>query len=361
MKFYTKKLFPIRKTADHLLLLMLFLPFLGCQPTAETLRLTYGTEQYFKYRHKDINILGSFTGIPTEVTYQLNGGATVSFYIKGMDPGKDKISRNRLFKEGDFNIEIPVDSKDLQEGQNQLDIEIIDSENQPHQQGVIFEWDPEPVALPLDLSNLAAYSKVQQLGQIVNGTFEIDREKNVIRTSQPVAKDVLLLLGSPLGSQEATYSVVFGGDSGNFLGLADFFAGHEEAIPAIGIKPGWSSAGLATIRPDQRESAQTWLAWGDLLEDKRKWVVKTDPPKPFEFQVGLKYRVRQQVLFQNGVNRARFKIWPVSEEEPEAWLCEESDESVPESKIKFKTASFGLFQFGGQPTEWSDIRLMSLD
>jgi hypothetical protein len=357
----TEKPLPMLKPATHPILILLFLPFFGCQPAAEALRLTCGAEQNFKYRHEDINILGTFSGIPKEVTYQLNGGATVDFYIKGMDPEKDKVSRNRLFREGDFNIEIPVNSEDLQAGQNQLEIEIIDTENQPHRKEVIFAWDPEPVALPLELSNLAAYSNVQQLGQIVNGAFEIDHEKNVIRTSQPVAKDVLLLLGSPFGSQEATYSVVFGGESGNFLGLADFFAGHEESIPAIGIKPGWSSAGLATIRPDQNQSAQTWLAWGDLLEDKRKWVVKTDPPKPFEFQVGLKYRVRQQVLFQNGVNRARFRIWPEGTEEPEDWLCEESDENVPENQIKFETASFGLFQFGGQPTEWSDIRLVGLN
>jgi hypothetical protein len=361
MKSCAKKKLPIHKTVNHLLLLLFLLPFLNCQPRTETILLTYGTEQYFKYRHRDINILGSVSGTPRESIYQLNGGSPTHFYVKGMDPEKDKISRNRLFKEGDFNIEVPVGAKDLNVGRNELEIRIIDTDNRRHQQRVFLEWDPEPVVLPLDLSSLSSYKQIQQLGQVVNGAFEIDHEDNVIRTSQPVARDVLLVLGSPNGSQEATYSIVFGGTNGIFLGLADFFAGHEEAIPPIGIKPGWSSAGLATIRPEQKESAQTWLAWGDLLKDERKWVVKTDPPKPFEYQVGRRYRVRQQVLFQEGVNHARFRIWPEGTDEPEVWLCEESDEEIPESKIKFKTASFGLFQFGGQPTEWSDIRVVSLE
>ena len=335
--------------------------FGGCQYVVDTIQLTYDRNQQFKYRHDDINILGHFSGVAKEAVYQLNNGKEVPFYIKGTDLGKDKISRNRLFEKGDFNIEIPINSTDLSNGKNRLEISVIDSLGKRHRQNVTFTWDSTPVDLPLDLTDLSAYSNIQEIGQVVNGAFELYPQQDVIRTIDPVANDALLLLGSPHGSQEATYSVIFNDTTGVFLGLADFFAGHEAAIPAIGIKPGWSSAGLATIRPDRNGSAQTWLAWGDLLYDDRVWVVKTDPPKPFEYQVGCEYRVRQQVLFRDGINRARFKIWPGGEPEPDGWLCEESDEDIQDKKIKFRKGSFGLFQFNGQPTEWFNIKVVCLE
>jgi hypothetical protein len=292
--------------------------------------------------------------------YQLNDAAPITFYVKGTDAKRDRISRNRLQAAGDFNIEIPVNSPCLVAGRNELTIRITDSDDQSHEATMTFDWDPTPITLPIDLTDLSEAQDIQQIGQVVNGVFQIDTERNVIRTRSPVAKDALLLLGSPHGSQEATYGVRFPRRGGTFLGLSDFFAGHELAAPHIGIKPGWSSAGLATIRPDPDKAAQVWLAWGDLLDRPEKWVVKTDPPKPFPVELGGVYRVRHQVLFEGGVNRCRFRIWPAGEPEPDEWLCEENDSVVPNDKVKFRAASFGLFQYGGEPSEWFDIRIRSL-
>ncbi len=335
--------------------------FGGCQRASYNIQLTYDKKQQFKYRHGDINILGHISSVSKDGVYQLNGGKKVPFYVKGIDSVKDSISRNRLFEKGDFNIEIPINSSDLSAGKNRLLISMIDSLGKRHRRKVKFNWESTPVDISLDLTDLSAYSHIQEIGQIVNGAFEFDPQRNIIRTVAPVEKDALLLLGSPHGSQEATYSVIFGDTTGIFLGLADFFAGHEAAIPPIGIKPGWSSAGLATIRPDRNGSAQTWLAWGDLLYDDRIWVVKTESPKPFEYQAGREYQVRQQVIFRDGINRARFKIWPAGEPEPDGWLCEESDEDIQDNKVKFKKGSFGLFQFNGQPTEWFNIKVVSIN
>ncbi|MCF6359397.1 MAG: hypothetical protein L3J29_01395 [Cyclobacteriaceae bacterium] len=337
----------------------------GCQQpdnTNNSIQLTYGSNQQFKYRHNDINVLGHFSGVAKEASYQLNNGTGVSFYIKGIDIIKDSISRNRLFGNGDFNIEIPISSTKLSAGDNQLDIKVIDSLGATYNKRVTFTWDSSPVDNSLDLTDLSGYSHIQEIGQIVNGAFELDSKKNTIRTVAPVEKDALLLLGSPYGSQEATYSVIFGDTTGYFLGLADFFAGHEAAIPPIGIKPGWSTAGLATISPKRNGgSAQTWLAWGDLLYDDRVWVAKTYPPKPFKYEAGREFRVRQQVIFKDNINRARFKIWPAGELEPEEWLCEESDENIKNNKTKFHKGSFGLFQFMGQPTEWFNIKITPIN
>jgi len=326
-------------------------------------QLTYGTHQTFRYRHRDINVVGT-AAVPRPVRsseYRLNDAAPVSFYVKGADAKRDRISRNRLQSAGDFNIEIPITTPCLVAGKNKLTIHITASGGLPHEATMTFTWDPTPIPLPIDLTDLSEVQDTQQIGQVVNGAFQVDAERNVIRTRSPVAKDALLLLGSPHGSQEATYGVRFPKHGGTFLGLSDFFAGHEPAAPHIGIKPGWSSAGLATIRPDPEKAAQVWLAWGDLLERPEKWVIKTDPPKPFPVELGGVYCVRHQVLIEDGVNRCRFRIWPAGESEPDAWLCEEDDSAIPNDKVKFRTASFGLFQYGGEPTEWFDIRVDSLD
>ncbi len=325
--------------------------------------LYYGNHQQFRFRHGDINILGRFTSeINLQAAeYRLNDGRAVPFFVKGADPEKDKISRNRLNTDGEFNIEIPVSSVDLHEGENTLDIRMTDRKGGKHARTLLFSWNPEPVSLPLDLRDLSQVENIQTIGQVVNGRFAVNPERNVIQTVAPVGSDVLLLLGSPHGSQEATYRVRFGESDAIFLGLSDFFAGHESAVPAIGIKPGWSSAGLATIRPDPEKSAQIWLAWGDLLDSERKWVVKTDPPKPFPVSPGQTYRVRHQVLFEEGVDRARFRIWLEGTREPDEWLCVENDSEIDNTKTKFTEASFGLFQYTGDPTEWSDILVRSID
>lgn len=342
-----------------LLLLSLLIALTECSKSPNIITLHYGTEQVFQFRHSDINILGRIDTVfqVQKSVYSLNKGEEVSFYIKGTDSTSDRISQNRLTSNGDFNIEIPIDSPDLKEGLNNLRIIIVGSDNQNHTQTMSFTWDSAPVTMPLDLTDLSDVINIQDIGQAVNGTFEIDHTRNIIKTREPVGKDVLLLLGSPNGSQEATYAVRFYEGSRAFLGLSDFFAGHEAAEPPIGIKPGWSSAGLATLRPNKEESAQIWLAWGDLLGSPEMWVVKTDPPIAFDFTYGRVYRVRHQVLFENGINSARFRIWPDGEQEPEEWICQESDADIPDSKIKFNRASFGLFQFFGKPTEWFDIRV----
>ena len=337
---------------------------LNCSESTGDIYLPYGTSQEFQFRHSDINILGRIdASVPVQKSvYFLNEGAEVSFYIKGTDGIKDSMARNRLENKGDFNIEIPVKSIELKDGYNKVRIVIIDSTGAMHRETISFSWNPAPVTLPLDLSDISGVTKIQEIGQVVNGIFDVDPVNNCIKCREPVVMDALLLLGSPYGSQEATYSVRFYEDnSTHFLGLSEFFAGHEAAEPPIGIKPGWSSAGLATIRPNAEKSAQIWLAWGDLLNSPKKWVVKTTPAVKFDIKYGEVYRVRHQVLFENGINRARFWIWRIEEDEPENWLCEENDDIIPADKIKFNRASFGLFQFHGKPTEWFDIKIIPVN
>ena len=327
--------------------------------------LVYGARQQFRFRHRDINVIGHVdAALPLRRSaYRLNDGPPVAFFVKAPpdDAGKARkgASINRLVHDGDFNIEIPVTSEDLKPGDNTLVMEIEDGEGERGDLEMRFSWNPHPVTLPLDLADLSAFVDIQELGQVVDGAFDIYPDRNEIQSRAPVGSDILLLLGFPHGSQEATYDIRFSGvDEGIFLGLSDFFAGHEADDPDVGIKPGWSSAGLATLRPNGL--AQTWLAFGDLTRRKEFWVVKTDPGNPFPVQADVRYSVRHQVIFRDGADRVRFRIWPADGPEPDTWLCEESDLTVADSYPKFTQASFGLFQSFGSPTAWSNIRVREL-
>ena len=324
-------------------------------------------------------------------TYRLNGGPEARFYVEELPepPGldwrfqyKSTPARLRLKSPGDFNIELPVTAAELAVGPNRVTIEIEDAAGVRQRLDAEFTWDRRPAPLPLDLSDLSRFSHVQEIGQVVNGAFEVDPARNVVRPRAPVAPDALLLLGPPAGTQEATYDVVFAEpEKAKYLGLSDFFVGHEEEDPPLGIKPGWSTAGLATLtygwRPgspaevQQRMpeeilggpavgQARAWIACSDNSRRRERWLVKTDPPARVILEAGIRYRVRHQVLFEERVNRVRFRIWPADDPEPPTWLCDIDDAKIGPGLPRFSVASFGLFQHTGTPTEWSRIRVESL-
>ncbi|MDQ2960197.1 MAG: hypothetical protein M3R48_04005, partial [Candidatus Dormibacteraeota bacterium] len=199
---------------------------------------------------------------------------------------------------------------------------------------------------------------IQDIGQVINGSFTVDHGTNSLISVTPADPDSLLLLGSQHGSQEATYRVVFGRPSeAKYLGLSDFFVRNEDEVPPIGVRPGYSTAGLATVRFDGE--ARSWIALGDNGHRKESWLVCTDPPATFHAREGQPYRVRHQVLFGNE-HRTRFRIWPEGEQEPGGWLCEESGDAIPSHLPRFSAASFGLFMHTGIGTAWSDIRVAAL-
>jgi hypothetical protein len=312
--------------------------------------------------------------------WRLNGAAARSFYVESV-PNISLLPTShgfvatpidwryqyklspaalRLVELGDFNIEISTDSEALLPGRNSLVIEIEDRWKELHRAEIALDWDPSPLEMPLDLCDLSLFDDIQELGQIVDGAFELDSRANVIRSRTPVAPDNLLVLGSPAGSQEATYRIRFHNVSaGKYVGLSDFFVSHEDDDPPIGIKPGWSTAGLATIRSDGE--ARSWIAWGDNSHGPNAWMVVTEPPAHFRAEDSIDYRVRHQIHIAGGKNRTRFRIWKETEEEPDTWLCAEDDAEVARSLPRHMQASFSLFQHTGVGSEWSDIRIARLD
>lgn len=332
--------------------------------------LTYGTSQRFRHRTYDLNVHGRCSNLPLPVqsaSWALNGGRETEFYVESV-PGegidwtfeyKDSPAVNRLKDLGDFNIEIPVTTSKLRDGDNELSIRVVDRHGREEHKRVTVTWDPTPLPAALDLRDLTGYSHIQEVGQAVDGAFDLDRDQNLIRSRGPVYVDALLVLGSLHGSQEATYQVRFTDlAKAKWLGPSDFFAGHAGPTPPIGIKPGWSTAGMMALNP--RNEARGFIAFGDHVGTDQEWVVQTAPPKRFIVRPRVDYRVRHQVYFQDGVDHDRFKIWQSDEQEPVDWLVEEDDSRIPSGYPKYRECSFSLFQHSGFPIEWSDIQVRPL-
>lgn len=345
------------------------------------IELPYGARQSFRHHHSDVNIVGSFLGpVPVQsATWQLNAARPEAFWVEPFDATSidfsyqykpESPSRLRLPNLGDFNVEIPVSHQALLSGLNVLRLVVRDAEGDEHTASVDLSWDPRPVPQDLDLDDLSEIRSPQDVGQVVDGRWDVDPILNVIRTRAPVSPDSLLLLGPPQGSQEAVYQFrYFDGTRSKYIGLSDFFVGHEIERPELPIKPGWSTAGLATSRPRGEGAWETrlWIADGDrpgwrpssASEDmaaSQVRVVRTEPAVFYSFAPRRWYNVRHRMEVADNRVRARLRVWPAEETEPDQWLCDEGDVALE----KHGRASFGLFQHSGLPSEWRGIHLRSL-
>jgi hypothetical protein len=248
---------------------------------------------------------------------KLNGGASRPFYVEqDPDDGVDWVhgykatpAELRCREQGEFCVEIDAVDPELRVGQNDLEIRVRDAAGRTETKSFRFQWDPEPLPLPLDLRDLRRFAHIQEIGQIVNGAFDLDRDMNLIRSRSPVAPDALLVLGSPHAGQEATYAIRFPDMSGaKWLGCSDFFAGMTEGVPWRGIRVGWCSAGMAAFSPN--DGARSFIAWGDHSRDPREWAIATNPAKSIAIQKGQLYRVRHQIALAHGLHRVRWRNGP---------------------------------------------------
>ncbi len=335
------------------------------------IQFTYGPDQQFRQRTEDLHVLGRIRPADlsiTTATYSLNDADPEEFYVEHVPepPDIDWTSEYkespaflRLRRRGQFIIEIPTTAPALMEGQNQLLVHCEAADGTVAETQLSFHWNPSPPSLPLDLTDLTAFDDIQRIGQVVTGTFDVDPAQNLIRSRAPVHPDSLLVIGPPARSQEATYRVRFTEFTGiKWLGPSDFFGGHVPRDPPIGIKPGWSTAGMLALNPEHE--ARAFLAWGDNADRSDSWVVQSSPPERFVVEEDKWYRVRHRVEFHQDQTTVKGRIWPAGGDEPTTWLLEENDSVIPESLPRVETCSFSLFQHSGMPIEWADISVRSL-
>jgi hypothetical protein len=331
----------------------------------------YGAKQRLRYRTRDLTFQGRIEAASyplVRAQWRLNEAAFEDCYVEALvDEGTDWVnsykaspSELRCKDQGDFTIEFPMQHPALRSGSNELEFVVEDATKQETRSRVAFSWDPQRLPLPLDLRDLSRYSHIQEVGQTVIGAFDLDVAQNVIRSRAPVYPDSLLVLGSPHGSQEATYAVRFLDFRGvKWLGPSDFYVGFEAKDPAIGIKTGWSCIGMMALNP--RGEARAFIAWGDHSLRKQEWVVVTNPPQRFPVEQRAWYRVRHQVICADGLNRVRYRIWRAGEPEPSGWLCDENNAHIAPTLPHYDRGSFALFQHSGMPIEWADILVRALD
>lgn len=332
---------------------------------------THGTEQTYRRRAGDITIRGLLEDAAHPVLvshFVLNAGAVRALYVEAAsDDGVDwttgykaSPAELRCRDQGEFCVEIAADDPALAAGRNTLNLHITGADGKAAQAAMGFDWNPLPSSFPVDLRDLSRFRHVQELGQAVNGAFDIDHDLNVIRSRAPVAPDALLLVGAPGRSQEATYAVKFLDFRGaKWLGCGDFYAGMVDGVPPRGIKVGWSSAGMAALSPS--DGARSFIAWGDHSGDEREWAIATNPARPVKIRKNTLYRVRQRISMHEGEHRVRWRLWSADENEPAEWLCDEDTGKLPAHLPRHESATFGLFQHFGMPIEWSDILVREVE
>ena len=96
------------------------------------------------------------------------------------------------------------------------------------------------------------------------------------------------------------------------------------------------------------------------MDKEGTWVIRTEKKIKFTIQPGVLYNVRHQVILGEGISYSRFRIWKQGKREPKRWLCKENNADLNPDFPRITEASFGLFQYWGLQTEWSNISVNPL-
>ncbi|MDP7427528.1 MAG: hypothetical protein QGH01_05045, partial [Alphaproteobacteria bacterium] len=126
-----------------------------------SIELTYGNHQRYRRRSRQITVRGHVDPEADDLTgasFRLNGGFERALYVEEIpDDGIDWVNgyksspaELRCKERGEFCVEIAADDPDLVAGGNRIALsvagQILD---------FTLEWDPRPLPLPLDLSDLS--------------------------------------------------------------------------------------------------------------------------------------------------------------------------------------------------------------
>ncbi|WKN43624.1 hypothetical protein [Tunicatimonas pelagia] len=276
----------------------------------------YGTNQQFGQpglTQQWVNVLGNVqpdTSLQT-LRYSLNGGSHHTLSI-----GEDG---RRLARNGDFNIDLHVDS--LQEGENKLLITAIDSLGNQINETVNIQFTS---ANQWTLPYAVDWDTVQQIAdvvQIVDGRWEL--VEGGVRTSEPYYDRVLAFGDTSWRDYEVTTSVIF----------------HDFTLPRPGPPTfNVSHSAIATRWPghdfDKNQPHTKWFPLGATAEfrltdnlDSCRWRVfdgenlyVEDTSKIRSIELGVKYQMKHRVFtIHDSLTRYQVKLWGDGSAEPGDW------------------------------------------
>jgi hypothetical protein len=289
----------------------------------------YGPQQRYGYS-------GAYTAIPQRWANilghveSMSPVASLSFSLNGDEPRPLRIGpdKKRLANQGDFNVEIS--HRDLRPGLNEIVITAVDFLGDLTQQSVVVdfagsgaEW--EPGTYRYDWSDFKA---IDELAGVVDGHWVIEDG-----TVRPIDLDYdrLLAIGDlSWRDYTVTVPVTFfskelegyrSPSNGPGFGILARWRGHHDIGSASSPVEGWSYIGALGWYKWQRDGLQfreglQLLSHGGheigandtQLQPGVTYIFKIDVASPEEAQTPALYR---------------FKVWPASEPEPDAWVFEE--------------------------------------
>lgn len=291
---------------------------LPAAPDALTINVWYGLDQTFDKGTPQewINILGTITSDnPLQsLTYKLNGGSS-----RPLNWGPDT---QRLYRQGDFNIELHYSELKQMPESNTVAISAFDGTTM-QTANVTVRYDGSaqwPLPYEVDWSTT---SNVTDAVQVVDGQWEITPAgelhniypgyDRLVNFGQMSWSDYVVTVPVRVASLN---SAEWGSPSnGAGVGFIVRWLGHTEIVPGEQPLEGW-----------RRLGALAWHKWNpngsaglEMRGNRGGWIV---PLTTQQIQLNTQYIFKLSVVtstLEGEGARYRFKYWPANQPEPPTW------------------------------------------
>ncbi len=287
----------------------------------------YGTPQKFGQNgnpQRWVNIVGNVIdpdGTLPELEYMLNGGTPRSLNVGG--PHLGEAYRLRLYRDGDFNIDINKD--DLLDGANTVVITASDTLSETTSTVTVNYSAGEVWDLPTEIKWSKA-SSIQNVAQVVDGDWELTGAGVRPKTGQ-TGYDRIIAVGD-LAWQDFEAEVDITVD-----GYSEEGFGGKQVVPAIGLVMRWEGH---TTTPDLCDQplcgylpvgATSWYAFKSKTSPDGQfslWVKpsgKVEDPSGYTLNWGETYTWKVRAESVPGTRGVfKMKVWPAGDSEPTDWL-----------------------------------------
>jgi large repetitive protein len=287
-------------------------------PEQLDIEVWYGTNQTFGQQGISqmwANILGTVSGPSpvTSLTYSLNGGPEQPLSV-----GSDA---KRLFREGDFNIELPVAS--LNPGANTVVITAKSGVTEVTQNVTVNYEAGNTMPIPSTINWSSLGGNIQSTAQIVDGKWQISGGRLVV---DDPGYDRLVSLGDfntwtdyeaevPITIKSWNESEWDTPSNGGGVGIMVRWRGHTQTPAGEQPREGWRRFGaLAWFRIQQNKNTRFEM----LGNGGSQMVARSD--RQLELDKTYIFKISSQSsTFAGQPGHYRFKFWEQGQPEPVEW------------------------------------------